>query len=266
VSALRQKTRSSIVVGLKLVRQGEAEAFVSAGSTGALMAGAFRQFGRIPGVPRPALATVFPCLGQGREFLFLDLGANADARPEHIRRQAVMGSVYAEKVMGRANPRVGLLNIGTEPAKGSELAKAAHELMAHTPGLNFVGNIEGREAMSGVVDVLVTDGFTGNVAVKLLEGVVGGLFSIMKEEFGRSLAGKLGALLLMGSFRAVKRRLDYTEYGGAPFLGLAKPCIKCHGASNAKAIGRGIAVAERFVEGRVTEVIGGHLAALSGND
>jgi len=266
VAALRRKTNSTIVVGLKLVREGKADAFVSAGSTGALMAGAFRHFGRIRGVPRPALATVFPCLGPGREFLFLDLGANADARPEHVRRHAVMGAVYAEKVMGRRNPRVGLLNIGVEPGKGSELAKAVHNLLTETPGLNFAGNVEGREAMSGTVDVLITDGFTGNVVVKLLEGVVGGLFSVMKEEFGRNLRGKLGALLLMPSFRAVKRRLDYSEYGGAPFLGLAKPCIKCHGSSNAKAVERGIAVAERFVEGRVAEVISEQLTALDGEN
>lgn len=264
VAALRHKKDSTIVVGLGLVRDRAADAFVSAGSTGALMAGAFKYFGRIRGVPRPALATPFPSLGPGRrEVLFLDLGANSDARPEHLRAQAVMGSVYAEKVLGRFSPRVGLLSNGTEPNKGSELVKAAHRLMAETAGLNFVGNIEGRDIFSGTVDVVVTDGFTGNVVTKAMEGLVEGLFTVMKQEFTRGLRGKIGALLLVPAFRSVKRRLDYTEYGGAPFLGLAGACVKCHGSSDARAIANGIAVARRFVEGRVIELISEQLSALS---
>ncbi len=263
VAALRRKKDSTIVVGLDLVRAGRADAFVSAGSTGALMAGAFRAFGRIRGVPRPALATVFPSLAPGgREFLFLDLGANADARPEHLQAYGVMGAVYAEKVMGRTHPRVGLLNIGAEAAKGSEVARAAHALLAETPGLNFAGNVEGRDAVAGAVDVLITDGFTGNVVVKFLEGFAEGLFSLMKEEFGRTLRGKVGALLLLPSLRALKNRLDYTEYGGAPFLGVNGACIKCHGSSNARAIAQGIKVAERFVEGRMLELISEQVAVL----
>jgi len=265
VAALRQKKDSTIVVGLRLVREKRADAFVSAGSTGALMAGAFRQFGRIHGVPRPALATPFPSLGPGgREVLFLDLGANADARPEHLRAHAVMGSIYAERVLGRVSPKVGLLSNGAEAAKGSELVKAAHRLMAETPGLNFAGNVEGRDIFSGALDVIVTDGFTGNVVTKTVEGLVEGLFSVMKQEFTRGLRGKVGALLLVPAFRSVKGRLDYTEYGGAPFLGLAGACVKCHGSSNAKAIRNGIQVARRYLEGRVIEVISDQLSALPG--
>lgn len=266
VAALRQKKDSTIVVGLRLVKDSRADAFVSAGSTGALMAGAFREFGRIRSVPRPALAAPFPSLGPaGHEVLFLDLGANADARPEHLRAHAVMGSVYAAKVMGRLNPRVGLLSNGTEPAKGSELVKEAHRLMAETPGLNFAGNVEGRDIFGGAVDVVVTDGFTGNVVTKVVEGLVEGLFGVMKQEFVRGLRGKIGALLLVPSFRSVKRRLDYTEYGGAPFLGLARACIKCHGTSNARAIGNGINVARRYLDGRVIELISDQLALLAGS-
>ncbi len=265
VAALRQKKDSTIVIGLRLVREKRADAFVSAGSTGALMAGAFRQFGRIHGVPRPALATPFPSLGPGgRAVLFLDLGANADARPEHLRAHAVMGSVYAERVLGRVSPKVGLLSNGAEAAKGSELVKAAHRLMTETPGLNFAGNVEGRDIFSGALDVVVTDGFTGNVVTKTVEGLVEGLFSVMKQEFTRGLRGKVGALLLMPAFRSVKGRLDYTEYGGAPFLGLAGACVKCHGSSNAKAIRNGIQVARRYLEGRVIEVISDQLSALPG--
>lgn len=263
VAALREKKDSSIVVGLRLVKEKKADAFVSAGSTGAVMAGAFREFGRIRGVPRPALGTVFPSLAPGsREFLLLDLGANADARPEHLRAYAVMGSVYAQKVMGRPSPKVGLLNIGVEPTKGNELAKAAHQLMTRTPGLNFVGNIEGRDILAGPVDVLITDGFTGNIMMKVVEGFAESLFALMKEEFTRNLRGKLGALLLVPSFRSIKRRLDYAEVGGAPFLGVNGPCVKCHGSSNAKAIANGIAVAERFAGGRVIEVISEQLKAI----
>ncbi len=267
VSALRQKKDSTIVVGLRLVGEKKADAFVSAGSTGALMAGAFRQFGRIRGVPRPALASPFPTLGAGgREVLFLDLGANADARPEHVRAHAVMGSVYAEKVMGRHNARVGLLSNGAEPAKGSELARQAHRLIARTPGLNFVGNIEGPDIFSGKVDVVVTDGFTGNVVAKVIEGVVEGLFGLMKEEFTRTARGKAGALLLRPALRGIKHRLDYSEYGGAPFLGLAGACIKCHGRSNARAIERGLGVARRYLEGRVIQLVSEQLSALPSDD
>lgn len=266
VAALRQKKDSTIVVGLGLVRDKLADAFVSAGSTGALMAGAFREFGRIRGVPRPALATPFPSLGPaGREVLVLDLGANADARPEHLRAHAVMGSVYAQKVMGRARPRVGLLSNGTEVTKGSELVKEAHRLLSDTPGLDFAGNIEGRDIFAGTVDVIVTDGFTGNVVTKVVEGLVEGLFTVMKHEFTKGLRGKLGALLLIPAFRSIKRRLDYTEYGGAPFLGLAAPCVKCHGSSNARAIENGIGVARKYVDGRVIQLISEQLTSLAGS-
>lgn len=266
VAALRQKRDSSIVVGLGLVGSKRADAFVSAGSTGALMAGAFREFGRIRGAGRPALASPFPSLGPGgRQVLFLDLGANADARPEHIQAHAVMGAVYADKVMGRANPSVGLLSNGTEASKGSELVKEAHRLLAATPGLNFAGNVEGRDIFAGDVDVVVTDGFTGNVVTKVVEGLVDGLFTVMKQEFVSNLRGKIGALLLVPAFRAVKRRLDYTEYGGAPFLGLAGACVKCHGSSNAAAVCNGIGVARRYVGGRVIEIVAEQLRLVAGS-
>ncbi len=263
VAALRQKKNSTISVGLDLVKDKTVEAFVSAGSTGALMAGAFRAFGRIRGVPRPALAGIFPSLAPGgRETLLLDLGANADARPEHLRAYAVMGAVYAEKVMGRQSPRVGLLSIGAEEAKGNALVKEAHRLMAETSGLDFAGNVEGRDLFAGRLDVVVTDGFTGNVVIKVVEGLVEGLFGVMKEEFLKSARGKVGALLLKSSFRAVKRRLDYSEYGGAPFLGVGGAAIKCHGTSGASAIVNGIGVAERFVSGHVIEIVSERLAEL----
>jgi len=267
VAALRRKKDSTIVVGLRLVKEGLSDAFVSAGSTGALMAGAFREFGRIRGVPRPALATPFPSLAAGgREVLVLDLGANTDARPEHLRAYAVMASVYVETVLGRPNPAVGLLSNGTEPAKGSELVKAAYALMKDTPGLNFAGNVEGRDLFTGVVDVVVTDGFTGNVVAKAVEGVAEGLFSVMKDEFTRTLRGKVGAALLLPAFRRVKGRLDYAEYGGAPFLGLAGACIKCHGRSNVRAIINGLGVARRYVSGRVVDIISERLSAVAASE
>jgi len=251
-AAVRSKRNSPPVVAARLVKEGQAAGFVSAGSTGVAMASALFVLGRIPGVERPALATIFPT-ASGR-CLLLDVGANADCRPLYLAQFAIMGSLYGERVLGVANPRVGLLNIGEEETKGSQVAQEAHRLIKGL-GLNFVGNVEGKDVPAGMADVVVSDGFAGNVALKMAEGMAMLAFDLLKKEVGGSLRTRLGGLLLRPAFRGVMRRLDYEEYGGAPLLGVNGVAIVAHGRSRARAIRSALRVAKQSAEADLARLI-----------
>lgn len=246
VRAIRRKKDASMVRMAQAVKDGEASACVSAGNTGALMAAGLFVVGRIDGIERPALAPTLPTV-DGKGFVMLDLGANADAKPSQLGQYAVMGSIYAEKVRGIDNPRVGLLNIGTEEGKGNELTKAAFAVLSEAP-INFVGNVEARDLLTGVADVVVTDGFTGNVVLKTIEGTAGAFFSMLKEVYGTSVKTKLSAALVKNDLRGLKNKMDYTEYGGAGLFGLNSPVIKAHGSSNANAILNAVRQARTMVQ------------------
>jgi glycerol-3-phosphate acyltransferase PlsX len=250
--AIKRKKDSSMVKALELVRDKRAECFVSAGSTGAILTGATLLVGRMKGVKRPALAPVLPA----REgcVLLLDVGANTDCKPLYLQQFALMGKAYMQGVMGLENPRVGLLNNGTEEEKGNELTKAAYQLLKQAP-VNFTGNCEGREILSGDFDVVVCDGFVGNVVLKFMEGFAGTLFGILKDELTSGLRVKIGAALSRRAFRNIKKKMDYTEYGGAPLLGIDGGIIKAHGSSNAKAVCSAIDQARRYVIGKVNDSI-----------
>jgi len=252
-AALRKKKHSSIRVGLELVKRGEADAFISAGNTGAVMATAMVTLGSLPGVERPAIALIVPTL-RGQSIL-LDAGANADCKPRHLLQFAIMGDIYARQVMGKTSPTVGLLSIGEEESKGNELTREAFKELEEERSLNFTGNVEGREVFSGAADVIVCDGFTGNIALKISESAAEFFTVLLKEELEKGLVGKLGALLTRGAFRRFKKRVDYTEYGGAPLLGVGGMCIIGHGRSTAKAIKNAIRVAAECVENKVIEHI-----------
>lgn len=251
-SVKRQKD-SSIVVACRLVKEGKADAVVSAGSTGAAMASSLLQWGRVKGIERPAIGTVLPSL-TGR-CLLLDAGAQVDCRPEHLTQFAVMGSIYAERVLGVARPRVGLLNIGEEETKGNDLVQSAYALLKEVRNLNFVGNIEGRDILPGNVDVAVCDGFVGNVVLKFAEGMASAVFDLLKESINRDGRSKIGGLLLKPSLKRLWKRVDYTEYGGAPLLGVRGVSIISHGSSNAKAIRNAVRVAQEAVAGEILKAI-----------
>jgi len=247
--ALRRKKHSSIRVGVDLVKHGEAEAFVSAGNTGAVMATALVVLGTLPGVERPAIAVVVPTLsGQA---LLLDVGANAECKPRHLVEFAIMGNVYARDVMGLARPRVGLLSIGEEESKGNELTREAFKDLEGEASIHFVGNVEGRDIFNGNADVIVCDGFTGNVALKMSESVAEFVIQLLRDEVGKGLSGKAGSLLLRPAFRRFKRRVDPAETGGAPLLGVNGVCIISHGRSTGKAIRNAIRVAAECASNRV---------------
>lgn len=256
-SAVRSMKDSSIVVGCRLVREGSADAFFSAGSTGACMAAATLVMGRIKGVVRPAIAAVVPT--SGSPVVLLDVGANADCKPEHLVQFALMGTAYARTILGVNAPRVSLLNIGEEPTKGSLLTQETFRLMsASVPG--FSGNVEGRDVMAGSVDVIVTDGFTGNVALKLLEGVAKTLMMQVKGVMLATPVTKLAALALKPGFEDLRARLDPDTYGGAPLLGVNGVCIIGHGSSGADAVSAAIRVAAQAVRGGLTAQITDSLA------
>ncbi|NLY54731.1 MAG: phosphate acyltransferase PlsX [Firmicutes bacterium] len=257
--AVRRKKDASIVVATRLLKEGHVQALVTAGSTGAFMAAGLLVLGRLPGVGRPALAPVLPTV-DGKGVVLLDVGANMDATPDHLLQYAIMGSVYAEQVLGRSQPRVGLLNVGLEPGKGNMAVKEAYEMLVDQ-SINFVGNIEARDLLAGHADVVVVDGFTGNVVLKFMEGMAASLFAMMKDEFIRDWRSKLGAGLLRPALRRLKDSLDYSEYGGAPLLGVKQAMIKCHGSSRARAIANGLQQAQRFVENRSSEVMAQAIAA-----
>ena len=253
VMALRRKKNSTFCVGMDIVRRKEAQAFVSAGSTGALMAGAMFKIGRIKGVARPALATLLPV--PNRPMLMVDAGANVDCKPDWIVQFAMMGSVYMQKVMGIETPDVGLLNIGVEDAKGNEQTQAACALMRREQPFHFIGSVEARDALAGACDVLATDGFAGNVLLKNTEGVVSMIFGLLKGGLMSSTKGKLAALLAKDTFRELKHSFGSTEVGGAPLLGVEGAVIKAHGNSNARAIFCAIRQAKKVVDSGVVELI-----------
>lgn len=255
VRAIRRKKDSSMVVGINMVKNGEGDLFVSAGNTGALMAGGLFLLGRIQGIDRPALGSVYPILG-GEPSLLMDAGANAECKPSNLLEFAMMGDIYMEKVIGRDKPRIGLVNLGVEETKGSTLTKAAHELLAKSH-VNFVGNVEAREIPFGVCDVIVCDGFVGNVILKLTEGFALSVLGQLKKRFTDGMKAKMGAMLLMDKIKDLKGEFDYTEYGGAPILGVKGPMIKMHGSSDANAVKntiiKGIPFAEENVVGIISE-------------
>ncbi len=228
----KSKKNCSMAVGLRLLSEGQADGFVSAGSTGALLMGATLIVKRIKGIKRPALGPVMP-KANGMVML-IDSGANADCRPEMLKQFAQMGSVYMDKVMGVSNPRVGLANVGTEDTKGDELRTATFPILKNLEGINFVGNVEARDIPNDGCDVIVCDGFTGNIILKMYEGVAGALLGKIKGVFSKNLKTKLGAALVLKEMKAMKKEIDYNEYGGAPFLGVQKPVFKAHGSSKAK--------------------------------
>lgn len=253
VRAVRRKKNASMVLAAQAVADGKADACISAGNTGALMAAGLFVVGRIEGIERPALTPTLPTIG-GEGFLLLDVGANADAKPEHLLQYAIMGSIYTEKVRGIANPRVGLLNIGTEEKKGNDLTKHAFSLLK-TANLNFIGNVEARDLLEGVADVVVTDGFTGNMVLKTIEGTALSVFKMVKSALTSSLKNKLAAAVLKPELYKLKNKMDYSEYGGAGLFGLKAPVIKAHGSSDAQALFSAIRQARIMVEKQVTGLI-----------
>ncbi len=253
VRAVRSKKDSSIVKGINMIKQGEGDIFISAGSTGALLSGGLFILGRIQGIDRPALASIYPIVG-GEPSLLVDAGANAECKPNNLLEFGIMGNIYMEKVIGRPSPRVGLVNIGTEAAKGSTLTKAAYELLEQS-NMNFVGNVEAREVPKSACDVIVCDGFTGNVVLKLTEGLAWNILQVIKRKFTDGVKAKLGAALLIDKLGELKKEFDYSEYGGAPILGIKGPIVKMHGSSNANAVKNTILKGIPFVEKNVVETI-----------
>ena len=257
VRAVRRKPDSSLVKAARMVREGEADVMLSAGNTGALVAAGLLVVGRLQGIERPALAPVLPTFAGGA-VLLLDAGATMDTSSENLLQFAQMGSVYSSLVLGVENPRIGLLNVGTEDGKGNALTKETFGRLKDS-GLNFVGNVEARELLNGQCDVVVCDGFVGNVVLKLVEGVGLGIFGALKETLTQSFTSKLAAAALKPSLRAFRDRFDYAEYGGAPFLGVAGGCIKAHGSSNERAwyvaLTQGLRFAEQGVLAKLSEQI-----------
>ena len=264
VEAIRAKRDNSMRVGLRLVREGRANGFVTAGNTGAAMATAKIVLGAMPGVDRPALAAVFPT-APGTPAMLLDVGANVDCTPQNLEQFAVMGDVYFRAMFGRRpgahGPRVGLLSIGEEEGKGNDLTREAFQLLKQLP-LNFVGNVEGRDLYNGKVEVIVADGFVGNVALKISEGVANLVRTALKESLKATITRQVGALLSRSAFTDFKKRLDHTEYGGAPLLGVRGVCIITHGSSNANAMKNAVRVAAEFSERGINDSIEGGLASL----
>ena len=257
--AVRAKRDSSMRVGLRLVREGKASGFITAGNTGAAMASAKMVLGALPGVDRPALAAVFPT-AQGTASIMLDVGANVDSKPHNLEQWAVMGDIYFRAIFGAEHPRVGLLSIGEEESKGNELTRSAHALLKNSQ-LNFVGNVEGRDVYNGNVDVIVCDGFVGNVALKISEGLVETVRYLLKESLKTTITRQVGFMLSRKAFEEFKKRLDYSEYGGAPLLGIKGVCIVSHGSSNAHAIQNAIRVASELASARINARIERGLAA-----
>lgn len=253
VAAIRTKKNSSMVLAIKEVKEGRADACISAGNTGALMTGGVLIIGRIQGIERPALAPMLPTFN-GDGFLLIDAGANMDAKPEHLLQYGVMGSVYMQKVRHIENPRVGLLNVGTEADKGTDLTKQSFALLKEAP-INFIGNIEARDLLEGVCDVVVCDGFSGNIVLKTIEGTALSLFSLIKKELTSTFFNKLAAGALKPSFIKIKEKMDYTEYGGASLFGLQAPVIKAHGSSNEKAFLNSVRQTRLMLEQQVVETI-----------
>ena len=253
-NVIRKKKNSSMVVGLRMLSEGQGDAFISAGSTGALLSGATLVVKRVKGIRRAAMAPAMPNKAGGKTVI-VDCGANAECTPEFLLQFGMVGSIYAKKVLGVANPKVGLLNIGTEDSKGTQLQKDTYALLqnAHEQGiLNFVGNVEGRDVPLGVVDVVVCDGFAGNVLLKSIEGTAMFMGSLMSRMFKKNVLSKLAALLVMKDIKAFKKLLDYREIGGTQFLGIKKPVIKAHGSSDALAFRNAVKQAMEAAAGDIT--------------
>ena len=259
VQAVRAKRDSSMRVGLRLVREGQAGAFISAGNTGAAMATAKMVLGGLPGVDRPALVAIIPT-AIGTVSTLLDVGANVDSKPHNLEQFAIMGEIYFRSMFTVPRPRVGLLSIGEEEGKGNELTRESFQLLKQLP-INFVGNVEGRDIYTGKVDVIVADGFVGNVALKASEGVAHLVRATLKETLAATITRQVGYLLSRSAFSDFKKRIDHTEYGGAPLLGVKGACFITHGSSNVNAIKNAIRVAADFVERNITANIETEMAA-----
>ena len=257
--AIRRKKDSSMVVGSRALANGLGDGFLSAGNTGALLASGVFIVKRIAGIDRAALSVMYPTLNGFS--LLLDAGANADCKPEYLYQFALMGSIYMEKVMGVGSPTIGLVNVGVEKGKGNTLSKEVYDIMENSD-LNFIGNIEARDLPKGAVDIILSDGFVGNIVLKLTEGMAMSIFSILKEEFTKNLRAKIGAFLLKPELRNIKGRMDYREYGGAPLLGIKKPVYKAHGSSDAYAIKNAIFQLIKFIEKDVIKVIENNMDVL----
>jgi len=260
VDAVRTKKDSSLVVGTNLVKNGEADAMISVGNTAAAMAVATLRLGRIPGIERPAIATVMP--SRSGSTVLLDAGAVADCTPENLLQFAVMGGIYAEKVLGIDNPRVGLLSIGEERGKGNEMVRAAHELLASS-AMNFIGNVEGRDLFAGTADVIVADGFTGNVALKAAEGLAEYVLKLAKEDIRAHPLMWIPLAMLAPAFKRLMKKIDYSEHGGAPLLGLNGVFIVGHGRSKARAVANAVRAAKEAVAGGMVEAIRGAMTSTS---
>lgn len=252
VQTVRRKKDSSMMIGLDLLKKKEADCFVSAGNTGALLAGSLFKVGRIKGIDRPALAPIYPT--KKGFSLLIDAGANSECKPRNLLEFAIMGSIYLEKVLNIKDPKVGIVNIGIEEGKGNKLVNEAYTKLKNS-NINFIGNVEARNLPDGIVDVIVCDGFVGNVILKLTEGVAMSITSMLKEQFTKKPLRKMAALILRGALKEFKSKLDYTEYGGAPLLGIKSAVIKAHGSSNAKAIKNAIKYGEVFAAKRVIQEI-----------
>jgi phosphate acyltransferase len=252
-TAARKKKDSSIRVAARLMRDGAVSGVVSAGNTGAVMATVKMVLGTLAVVDRPALSTVLPTQN-GQPAFLLDVGANVDCKPHHLEQFAVMGDIYSRAIFGIRRPRIGLLSIGEEDTKGNELTKEAFKSLKQAP-INFIGNVEGRDIFKGEIDVIVCDGFTGNVALKLSEGLIETFATMLRQELEKTIAAKVGYILAERAFRAFRKRLDYSEYGGAPLLGMKGITIVCHGRSNANAIKNAIRIAHEFCKHNVNHLI-----------
>jgi len=251
---LRKKKDSSLIVGTNLVKDNNAEALISAGNTGAVMASGIFNIGRVSEVKRPPIATVFP--SKIGKTIVLDAGANVDSNPQHLIQFAIMGQIYAEQVLNITNPRVGLLSIGEEKEKGNKLNKNTYKLMEKESKINnFIGNIEGRDIFKGNCDVVVCDGFVGNIVLKTTEGVASFVFDLLKETLTKNLKSKLGAMLLKDELKKMKEKVDYKQYGGAPLLGLQGLVIISHGSSDSQAIFSAIKVAREAIQNNVVQII-----------
>ncbi len=257
LSALRRKPNASINVSMDLVKQGRADGVVSAGHSGAAMAAALLRLGRIKGVDRPAIGAVFPTVIANKPVLILDVGANVDCRPKYLEQFAVMGSIYSEYVIGNASPKVGLLSIGEEKSKGNEVVLQVHKRLSGLETINFVGNAEGRDVLSGDFDVIVCDGFVGNVLLKFAEAVGESVLQILREELPQGIAGKVGCSLLKGNLKRIKQRVDHAEHGGGLLLGVAGIAVISHGSSRAPSIFNAIRLAKDAVDNQVLARIKG---------
>ncbi|MBD0335864.1 MAG: phosphate acyltransferase PlsX [Cyanobacteria bacterium Co-bin13] len=255
LGALRRKPQASINVSMDLVKQKRADAVVSAGHSGAAMAAALLRLGRLKGIDRPAIGAVFPTVVADKSVLILDVGANVDCRPKFLEQFAVMGTIYSRYVLGVESPQVGLLNIGEEPSKGNDLAVRAHQLLTDNPFVPFRGNAEGRDVLTGDFDVVVCDGFAGNVLLKFAEAVGEAILQILREELPQGVRGKVGASILKPNLRRIKQRVDHAEHGGALLLGVAGIAVISHGSSHAPSIFNAIRLAKEAVDNQVLERI-----------